>query len=433
MKYIKSLICILLVAVMFSGCSFKIASSVYDLISPVAPFGDNADIQSAMDTYVKNGYNLKTPTGGKYKSSYSFYDIDGDKQKEAFAFYEPKDNLGTVNMAILKRADSTWSVVSNVVGEGKDVYSIDFNDITGNNKKEIFVCWDSISNSTNHLLSVYGFSQSNKSYSAVQIGNTLNVNNYSVAALRSDGTNNLLIFQINTGNRTSSAKAELYSVAKNKFKLIGETKLDSRINTFSNILVENVGNQKKVYADGIGSDGKSMTTEVIYWSDIYDTIISPFYSYSTGITEETTRKLLVPSMDVNNDKEIEIPSVYKLKLPKQVAALNWMKYKNTTLVHSCYSLYAKNDNYTVVLDNDVFKKVTAEYNEKTNEMTVVNKNSGKKVFSVVPVLKAIYSSSNFSSYTVVMEKSGYYYLAKIGDDTDIKMNIDTIKSCIKYC
>ena len=72
MKYIKSLICILLVAVMFSGCSFKIASSVYDLISPVAPFGDNADIQSAMDTYVKNGYNLKTPTGGKYKSSYLY-------------------------------------------------------------------------------------------------------------------------------------------------------------------------------------------------------------------------------------------------------------------------------------------------------------------------------------------------------------------------
>ena len=176
-----------------------------------------------------------------------------------------------------------------------------------------------------------------------------------------------------------------------------------------------------------------MTTEVIYWSDIYDTIISPFYSYSTGITEETTRKLLVPSMDVNNDKEIEIPSVYKLKLPKQVAALNWMKYKNTTLVHSCYSLYAKNNNYTVVLDNDVFKKVTAEYNEKTNEMTVVNKNNGKKVFSVVPVLKAIYRSSNFSGYTVVMEKSGYYYLAKIGDDTDIKMNIDTIKSCIKHC
>ena len=62
MKYLKSAICILLVCLMLTGCSFRMASSIDDLISPVSPFGDNADIQKAMDSYAKNGYSLKVNT-----------------------------------------------------------------------------------------------------------------------------------------------------------------------------------------------------------------------------------------------------------------------------------------------------------------------------------------------------------------------------------
>ena len=48
MKYLKSAICILIVCLMLTGCNFRMASSIDDLISPVSPFGDNADIQKAM-------------------------------------------------------------------------------------------------------------------------------------------------------------------------------------------------------------------------------------------------------------------------------------------------------------------------------------------------------------------------------------------------
>ena len=164
MKYLKSAICILLVCLMLTGCSFRMASSIDDLISPVSPFGDNADIQKAMDSYAKNGYSLKVPVAGKYNTSYNFYDIDGDGNDEAFAFYEPADKLGSIDMAVIKKIDGIWSVVDNVTGDGKEIYSVDFHDLTGDGKKDILICWDVIKNSTNHQLTVYSYSSGKSSF-----------------------------------------------------------------------------------------------------------------------------------------------------------------------------------------------------------------------------------------------------------------------------
>ena len=36
------------VILIFSGCSFRLASSVDELISPVSPQGDDADVQKAL-------------------------------------------------------------------------------------------------------------------------------------------------------------------------------------------------------------------------------------------------------------------------------------------------------------------------------------------------------------------------------------------------
>lgn len=105
MKAIKILIPMLCIALLFSGCGgFHLASSIDDLISPVAPAGADASVQSAMDAYCKGGYSVKIPAAGKYTTSYIFYDFDDDGQKEALAFYEPNDALGKIDMAVLEQA-----------------------------------------------------------------------------------------------------------------------------------------------------------------------------------------------------------------------------------------------------------------------------------------------------------------------------------------
>ncbi|MBR3148869.1 MAG: hypothetical protein IKF64_01765, partial [Eubacterium sp.] len=114
MKKAKLLCVLLAVALLMSGCSMRISSSIDDLISPISPFGDNADVKNALDEYAAQGYSLKTPSRGKYITAYSFFDIDRDKTDEAITFYEPSDKLGTVDMAVIKRVDDTWTVVENI-------------------------------------------------------------------------------------------------------------------------------------------------------------------------------------------------------------------------------------------------------------------------------------------------------------------------------
>lgn len=432
MKYIKSLLCIILVAVLLSGCSFRLASSVNDLISAISPFGDNADIKQAMDTYLGNGYSLKNPTSGDYITSYNFYDLDGDCEDEAIAFYETKDSLGIAKMALLKKeSDKKWQVLTSVDGNGESAYRLDFSDIDNDSDTEVMVCWNSISNSTSHSFVIYEVDFGDEPQFS-QIGDAKTVNNYAVGDYNGSGTNQLLLFEILSGTK-NSAKAELYQV-DGGYDLIGETKLDSRVLSYNNILQETTSSGVRVYADAIGSSGNTEFTEVLYYSDMYSSIVSPFYSYSSGTTTGTSRSCLINSMDINSDGTIEIPTDADYDaFPTDIYSIDWMAYRNTVLVHTAYSLFVKNDGYTVVIPDDYLKKIKVEYDKDERELSVCSSSDNRLSFSVKPVLKAVYDEKSFDSYSVVCEQNGYYYLAKTSDNENIKVSLDDLKQFIKIC
>ena len=429
MKYFKILICTLLICALFTGCNLRISSSIDDLISPLSPFGDNADIKKALDEYTRSGYSLKIPRYGKHITSYTFFDIDGDKQDEAVAFYEPADNLGTTNMALIKKSDDKWKVIENIEGEGRDVYSLEFADVSGDKRSELFVSWDYISNSSNHILSVYRFGKGDKKIKKIGVG--IPINNFIIADMVGDSVKEALLFEIDSGN-SASAKAELYSFKNFNMKKLGETKLDSHITSYVSLKLEEKEDSARVYADAVGSDGDSMLTEVVFWWDTYGTIGSPFYSYTTGLTKDTKRKAMVPCIDINEDKTIDIPTDYSMgKLPKQIKAVNWKAYKTDTLIHTAYSLFAKNDNYVVVVPDKMVDSITVSYNLENHEMSVINKGTKQLIYSIMPVLKATYKEKTYDGYTQVLEASGYCYLAKLGTDSKNKVTVDELKSYIK--
>lgn len=431
MKYIKSFICVFLVAIMLTGCSFKLASSVTDLISSLSPFGDNANIQKAMDTYAKNGYSLKTPSAGEYTTSYNFYDLDNDGEQEAISFYEPSDNLGTINMAILKKQNDEWSVVQSTQGVGEDIYKVDFCDINNDKKIEILVSWDTISNSTNHIFTIYSVSLSKNGVDLKKLKTEKTINEYTIVDFDEDKENELLLFEISSGS-SSSAKAEHYKIRNDSFDLLSETKLDSHVSTYTNIKIENAENEIRVYADALCSNGESMLTEIIYSSHMYKSVVSPFYSYSTGLTKGTTRNIILPSFDVNDDSLIEIPLEKKFKsAPKGVKVIDWKNYKKSTLIHSCYSIYVKQEKYSIVIPDKYLSNIKIELNNETNELVVKNKKTKSEVFSVIPLLKAVYDEKQYEGYEIILEDSGYYYLGKSSVDKDIKITVDDLKKNIK--
>ncbi len=431
MKFFKCAFCIVLITCMLCGCSFKMSSSIEDLISPISLMGDNADVKLALDSFVKNGYSLKTPSYGSHITSYTFYDIDLDKADEAIAFYEPSDDLGSINMAIIKQYENEWKVVENIKGPGKDIHSLDFADVNGGKRQEIIICWDAITNSTSHEMCVYELGVEKDKLSLIQMGESITVNNYIPVDMNNDSINEILVFELGTGS-SSYAGAELYSFKSSNPKVIGETKLDSHISGYTELKIEKIGNENRVYADAVSSSGSSMLTELIYFSNAYGTIISPFYSYGSGRTKDTSRNALIKSMDINSDSRIEIPNDYKLdNLPKGVSCINWLVYKNTTLIHTDYSLFVAKDGYTVVIPDKDINNITVSYDEKSRELKVLSAKSKKEAFSIKPVLKATYKESDYKGYTKILDASGYIYLAKIGDDSDIDINMKNLKAYIK--
>lgn len=431
MKYFKAFICIFLISFLLSGCNFRISSSIDDLISPLSPFGDNADVKEALDRYVSNGYTLKTPDNGRYISSYNFYDFDSDGTEEAFVFYEPSDNLGSICLAVITKNDSKWDVACSVTGAGKDVYSLDFVKLNNDALPQVIVCWDAISNSMNHELVVYTLNLKSAKPTLKAFDETKNVSEYYCADMYGDKNNELLLLNTNTGS-SKSPRAELYSLNSGSFELLGETKLDSRIATFSSINEDTVDGKTQVYVDAITSDGALMITELLVWDEDYESIVSPFYSYSSMRTEETSREARLVCMDIDGDGLLEIPIDYSLRsLPDKVFAVKFTDYRHTVLVHNSYALFVENDKYVFVLPNEVLPYLSVKYSSKDREMSIENRQSKKVILKIKPVLKATYKENEHKKYQIVSEASGYYYLAQKGDDSEVSFTDDEIKQNLK--
>lgn len=433
MKKINAFVIFLCIVLLFSGCSnFRMAATIDDLISPVAPSGDNAGVQNAVDEYCKSGYSIKIPASGNYTTSFILKDIDNDNINEAVAFYEPSNKMGTVCMAVLKKTGDKWNVYENVESAATDVNCVDFCDLNNDGLEEIIVCWGVVSKTTGFKLNVYRQISDNGSFKIESVSDSVTASDFICVDMDGDGVNELMIFS--NGVSSEYPKAELYSYTDNKKKLLGRTKLDSTITSFESISCAETDEGMSVYADAVCSDGTSMVTEFIYWSDYYNSIVSPFYSYSTSRTTETSRSSMITSKDIDGDGVIEIPTdASASKLPSGIEAQQWMVYGNTVLSRKCYSYSCKRDGFIIVIPNDYFKKLTVEYDNDLRLFKVLNKADKSSVFEILTVVKTSYSEddSKYSSFEKIYDDSGFVYLAKVNSESDIEIDTKTLENMIR--
>ena len=90
---IKKLLCLLgcfLLATGLCGCDF-ITADTAELLTPPALSGNMKPIADAINKTVPEGYTLKYPSRGNYRSAIVREDIDSDGVLEAFAFYSVAD------------------------------------------------------------------------------------------------------------------------------------------------------------------------------------------------------------------------------------------------------------------------------------------------------------------------------------------------------
>lgn len=429
MKKCRVLVLVLLITFVFSGCSFHLSSSLDELIAPVSPFGEDAAIAKALDDYAGK-YTLKTCVYGEYTSSFVKADLNGDGSAEAFAFYEPSSALGTVYLAVMvpNDDDDTWRVTFSAPGEGSDVGEIDFADMTGDGRQEILVNWEVISNTSNNILSVYSYTDENGGVELQAVGEPLSFSKYTSADLNHDGLNELLLFNL-PGSDTESASAVVYSMENGRVRRLGQTKLDSNVTAYSSVTVDSSDpDNPVVYADAYKNNGSAMITEIVYWSDYYDTIISPFYDYDTGLTRETFRENTVQCRDIDGDGKVEIPmepQKQSASAGQQLTLIDWQVYRDYVLFHKTYGVLNRKDGYFLNLDDALFENAVFAYDGETRELTVRDAASDRVVCTLKTVFKADYSAQAYSGYTQFYEKAPFCYLVAVNEN-DYGITADTV-------
>lgn len=299
-------VCVLL---LMTGCSRFIPVPAENLVRPPRLGGTNALLEAAFEKHVQQGeYVLRYPASGVNKTAYVRYDCDGDGLDEALVFYSLRSEEMVVRICMMDFDGTDWTAADDLVGDGPDVYSVDFLDLDNNGISEILVGWTSLDAKSNKHLTVYGTEAGAFAYHAVGMESYTEL--YSVD-MDADGQTELLLTLITSGADKYSVECKLFkfldSGGGSSLELRGQTELYSETVSFDGFQSEKQDGVVRVYIDE--NAGSTHLTEIVYW-DAQSTNLARAMTLdpTTLASSPVARSLPIKCRDVDGDGTIEVPS-----------------------------------------------------------------------------------------------------------------------------
>lgn len=433
-----------LLVLSLSGCS--LGTDVWTLLRAPHLTGEQEEVQTALDSYIKGlpkddtagggAYVLKYPKSGDYRSAFIIQDLDGDGQKEAIAFYSRSQEGSNVHMNLLRQVDNKWKSVSDIEGVSADIERVRLGDLDGDGIQEVMTGWN-INNVRDKQFVLYSITDGTFSvwdktlYSSAVVGD-----------LTSCGHDNLLlIYSDATKNQTT---AELWmlqndpTTGKTVLSKRSSIPIDGYIQQFVNPEIGSLSStQKGAYVDGIQSSG-GMVTELIYWDG--KQLVAPFYDEQKNTNSTTYREALIPSADINDDGVIEWPSVKKLDgySPSSDADMLWLTEWNSLDYNAQNSNQTKSKKLTCIMNmtDGYFLKFdnwngqyTATFDSQTHLFKLYGKDNATEGNELMVLRTTLKSEANRVTSSEASDSS------QIDQDTRLyrilKDNIDSLPN-IRY-
>ena len=151
---IKFLAAILLLAVIFSGCSDSLSGNT-DIMRPPRVTGDKAGIQNLIEMQAGGKYIYKYPQSGEYRSAITMKDIDGDGTDEAIAIFVTNSDQNTIQIMFMKEIDGIWSSMGCYSCNCSGVKNIMFADLNGDGVLETLIGFSNYGTNSNQLIMYY--------------------------------------------------------------------------------------------------------------------------------------------------------------------------------------------------------------------------------------------------------------------------------------
>lgn len=422
-----------LIVVSTAGCNITDIGSD-SLLRPPKTMGDEAEIEQLISDTAKNGYTLKYPKSGSYRSAIIMSDLDGDGTDEAVAFYRDSEDVARIHMLVMYSDESEWKLSSDNITDTTDIDCVDFADVSGSDTLEILVGYSTYTQNIN-LLSCYSYSdgkteeiKAGQRYSAFYCGD-----------FNSDEKDEVMTLSLYTSENEASASMLQFDENKKTLFSKAVVAMDPNVIKFRNVVSSDTDSATQgIFIDGEFATGE-LNTQIIYYNKELSLLRNPLYKEKTK--NFTQRNCNVICADIDNDISVDFPSVQKLphseKEPAETVAdkITWNSFsaQDESFLPKCSMVANYNFGFTVKIpDSWLADSVTAINSTKDNSTAFYEwkkSDLGNKLFEIKVFDTAEWEKGRDNDdYTLIYKDNRYAY-AFINSDTDSQyaMTDDEIK------
>lgn len=419
-----------------SGCSFRF-ESFDNLLRPPKLIGKYQGLQDAFETAVKDNFSLLTPENGDHQSSFVIIDLDSDGKEEAFVFYVLNEQPEKAKVSFFKYNNNEWKYIATQDGLGNTVDKVIVADLDNNNVSEVFIGWYLFSSKSNRAFSEYEISSN-----IFRQSQSHPYTYFDVVDINGDGCSDILSLTVDSSvpdKLTATAKAYNLDPKSSSLVLYGETAMDGNISSYSSVTTELVEDTNYVYIEASKGLNESIT-EVIYWDDTTNKLVSPLFDVSTQSTKLTWRNISLSVFDVDSDKFLEIPTSVEMpgsfittgdtvnstlttipdnEFETKMYFTKWVKFRNDSLVPVQYSIVNKTLGYMLNVKSSWVGRITVTGNDGQWDFYRWNSNNnliGDLLFSIYAYNNVdTENAKKFSGYEILKTTSTKTYVYKITD------------------
>ncbi len=420
------------VLLLCGGCSMD----VEQFLRPPKTQGEQQAVQTALETYIRDSgqadsrYTLCYPVEGDHTAAFVLCDAAGEPLADtdedaalALAFYAIASAPNDTHINLLRREDSEWISVADVVGASADVLQVAFGDLDGDGSAELITGWDTY-NSRDRRLSVFSLSQGLARLSDDRVYTRLFVGD-----LTADGRDSLLLLHIATDEVT----ATLETLRGSDLVSLGRVMLDRGIQQFNAMALCRLSDDVHgLYVDAVkGTD--TAVTELIYYDE--ERLHAPFCNQVGRFNTVTARPAGFAMRDVDGDTQMEIPQC--TLLPGYAAGesaadyayrTEWMAWELsdnawraelTTVVNAA-------DGYLVALYDPSWGEVTTAYAPDERLLTLMDAAERRPIMRLRPLTEDKDESDDEETYTLLFKAADGYDGCEVWYD-EARLDIDTVR------
>ena len=305
MKKFKRLAALILAAALgLSGCGFTTVEQMYALPKRSTQYHD---LQNAIDSTMQ-GLEYAAPTSGEYQQTVQQADLDGDGESEYLLFARETSGEKLLKILIFKRAEKSYQLMETIESRGAAFQVVEYANMDNNPGLELIV-GRSVADQVMGAVSVYTFA---KGLSEQLI--SVSYDEFVMCDLDDSGLSELMIIAQGATDH-ANAVASLYSYEGGSMVRSAEANLSAPVENIKRIMVSNLsGGHHAVYVAS-ALDESAVITDVFAMKD--DTFTNVSFSNESGTSIQTLRNYYVYADDIDDDGELELPSLMEMNAAGQ--------------------------------------------------------------------------------------------------------------------